>query len=136
MLLAIFVLGMFAFVGLGLLAEYLSKEQARRNLLIALSESTGVIVNGEPVRDPSALLAELRRITQAPSHHSSPTRSIHLELTGGDRVVMMILARDSEDSTEFWVYRPGRNWNNDPLGQYAGTIVSRNLDDFMKQLGL
>ena len=136
MRLAIFVLGMLALAGTFFLADYLSEDHARKELVTAISQSTGVKLDGGAVADPAAVLALLREITREPDHHSSPTMPIRVELTGGPHVVTVIIARDSQNPTEFWVYRAGCNWHNDAMGQIAGGIVSPELDSLLKGRGL
>jgi hypothetical protein len=123
-------------VGILALAEDVSENRARRELRAAVAQSSGVAIEGRAVQDPAPVLAALQRVTHVPAHHSSPTTRVHLELTGGPRPVAVTLARDSENPAEFWVYRPGRNWHNDPLGQDAGRLVSRDLDAYLRRRGL
>jgi hypothetical protein len=135
-LLVLAALGMFILVGGVFLAEHLSENRARRYLLTAVTESSGVIVNGRRLSDPSVVLNALRGIRRVPAHHSSPSAPIHLLLEGGPEPVGIIIARDSNRPHEFWVYRPGSNWHNDPLGQDAGRILSGELDGFLRSRGL
>jgi hypothetical protein len=130
----VIVLGLL--VGGGFLADYLSEMQARKHLLAAVDRSSGVILNGEPVTDTSVVLGALRTLAHAPSHHSSPTEPILLELLTSSDTVSIVIARDSERPEEFWVYRSGANWHNDPLGQDAGRVVSSDFDKFLKTLKL
>src|SRR5690348_7985796 len=113
MLLAVFALGMFALVGTVFLADYLTEDHERKELLSAVSQSSGVAIDGRRLSDPSTVLAALRDMKAFPAHHSSPGTPIHLSLTGGPHQVEISIARDSEHPNEFWVYRPGRNWHND-----------------------
>ena len=136
MFLAVSVLALFALVGSLMLASYLSELRARQHLLVAVSQSSSVAINGQELSDPSRVLSALRGITQVPGHHSSPTAPIHLELRGSPEVVAITIARDSQNPSEFWVYRPGSNWHNDPLGQQAGSIVNAELNTFLQSRGL
>ena len=131
MFLAVFNLFMFALVGTGFLADYLTEDHERKSLLSAVSQSSGVAIDGRPLSDPSTVLVALRGLKAIPGHHSSPKEPIHLTLSGGPHTVEIIIARDSERPNEFWVYHPGRNWHNDPLGSYAGGIVSNDLSTFL-----
>ena len=135
-LLVVFVLGMFALVGIVFLAGYLNENRARHQLLTVVAQSSGVILNGQTLSDPSVVLAALGRLTSVPAHHSSPTTPIQLSLTGAPSAVAITIARDSQNPNEFWVYRPGSNLHNDPLGQDAGRIVSSDLDSFLRSRGL
>ena len=135
-LLATFVLAMLTLVGTVFLADELTENHERKGLLGAVSQSSGVALDGRPLADPSTLLVALRGLKAVPAHHSSPGTPIHLALTGGQHAVEITIARDSERPNEFWVYRPGRNWHNDPMGSYAGGIVSDDLSRFLMSRGL
>ena len=137
---AIFIVGVifviFPLVGILFLADDISENRARGELRAALVASSGVVVNGHAVQDPAVVLAALRGVTHVPAHHSSPTNPVHIDLTGGPRTLAVTIARDSDHPGEFWVYRPGRNWHNNSLGQDAGRVVSGELDDYLKRRGL
>jgi hypothetical protein len=130
----IFVL--FPLVGLNFLLDDNAEKGARSELRAALATSTGVIVNGQALADPAPVLAALRGVRDADAHHSGPTAPVHLELTGGPHAVAVTIARDSENSNEFWIFRPGQNRNNNALGQDAGRVVSDTLDAYLKRRGL
>lgn len=100
------------------------------------AEAVGVNVNGKHVPDPSVLLIALREVGHIPAHHSSPTMPIRVDLLIGADTTPLVLARDSQQPDEFWVYRPGPNWHNDPLGQEAGRIRSHTLSTFFRGRGL
>ena len=136
MFLAVFVLAMLTLVGTGFLADYLTEDHERKTLLNAVSQSSGVAIDGRPLPDPSTLLVAIRGLRAVPAHHSSPGKPIHFTLIGGQHVVEITIARDSQHPNEFWVYRPGRNWHNDPMGSYAGGIVSDDLSRFLTSRGL
>ena len=129
------VLVIFTLVGVWFLAEGMSENRARAELHTALATSSGVVVNGQALPDPAPVLAALRGLTHVPAHHSSPTRPLHLKLTGGAHAVDVVIARDSKTAGEFWVYRPGRNWHNEPLGQDAGRVISGPLDTYLRHRG-
>jgi len=127
----IFPLGGYNFV-----ANDNAEKGARDELLAALTTSSGVIIDGQPVPDPAPVLAALRGVRHVPAHHSEPTSPVHLELTGGPHTVAVTIARDSENRNEFWVFRPGENRNNEAHGQDAGRVVSDTLDAYLKRRGL
>ena len=132
---ALLCLALGMLVGAGLLAEQLTEIHARRAVIAAAVSSTAVNVNGKRVPDPSVLLGALRGLGHIPGHHSSPTAPIRVDLLVGVDTTPLVLARDSQRPDEFWVYRPGPNWHNDPLGQDAGRIRSVTLDTFFRDRG-
>ena len=60
---------------------------------------------------------------------------VHVNLIAGADTTPIVLARDSDDRDEFWVYRPGFNWFNDSLGQGAGGITSPALTAYLRDQG-
>jgi hypothetical protein len=131
LLLVIFPIGGYNFV-----ANDNAEKGARDELLAALATSSGVIIDGQVVADPTPVLAALRGVRHVPAHHSGPTTPVRLELTGGPHTVAVTIARDSENRNEFWVFRPGENRNNNALGQDAGRVVSDTLDAYLNRRGL
>jgi hypothetical protein len=129
-------MALFALVGTWFLAEEVTENRARRELLHAVSQASTVVINGRPLVDPTVTLSALRGTAHIPAHHSSPTAPIHLELRAGNTSTAITIARDSERPDEFWVYLPGSNWHNDPLGRDAGRIVSKPLGSFLHDRGL
>lgn len=106
----------------GLFLERYVEGRARDAVLSALSEllpNATVTINGE-AREPAPVLQALRRIHHVDSHHSSPLRPIEIEIRDGAKTIKLIVAQDSERPDEYWVYRPGRNYHNDPLGEFLG----------------
>jgi hypothetical protein len=129
--LVIFVILLFAVVwGLFTLEDFIER-RARDAVLTALNDlSPGatVTINGQ-IRQKEPVLEALRRLKHIDSHHSSPLTPIHVDIRDGDKTINLIVAQDSERPDEYWVYRPGRNYHNDPLGEFIGstqTQVFRN----------
>ena len=129
-------MAMGALVGTWFLAENLSEDRARRELLRAVSHAATVVVNGQPLPDTSVTLGALRGIRHMPAHHSSPTSPIRLELRDGHTSTAVTIARDSDRPNEFWVYLPGSNWHNNALGRDAGRVVSEPLGTLLRDRGL
>jgi len=130
--LPVFLFGMFALLVTVFLAEKVSEEHARDALLAAVGRASRVRVNGQLVATPSPFLRALQSVHHVPGHHSGPTTPVTIELEGGGPTIAVIIARDSERPTEFWVYRPGPNWHNDPLGQEAGRITVASMDSLLR----
>jgi hypothetical protein len=105
-------------------------------LLAEISNASEVRMNGEQVNDPRALLLALRLVDHVWAHHSHPMVPIRIELIDRGETTNVVIARDSQRQTEFWVFRPGANRLNDPLGQSAGRITSAELDKFLRTRGL
>jgi hypothetical protein len=129
------VLGLFLLVGTLLGAGAVSESRARRELVRAAHDCSGVFANGRRVEDPSVLLAALARLAHSDPHHSSPIDPVRLDLEVGHQRVGVVIARDSVRANEFWVYRAGPNWHNDPFGQEAGRLTSADLGIWLRQHG-
>jgi hypothetical protein len=102
--------------------EKYTEERARDAVLSALSDmslNATATVNGE-ARQQASVLQALRRVHHVESHHSYPLKPIEIEIRDGAKTIRLIVAQDSERPDEYWVYRPGRNYHNDPLGEFLG----------------
>ena len=112
------------------LEEFVEK-RARDAVLSALSDlspNATVTMNGE-ARQTAPVLEALRRVQHIESHHSYPLKPIEIEVRDGAKTIRLVVAEDSERPDEYWVYQPGRNYHNDPLGEFLGrtqTSVFRN----------
>jgi hypothetical protein len=105
-----------------LIFEEYTERRARDTVLSALSDlspNATVTINGE-ARQQVPVLQELRRIHHVESHHSYPLKPIEIEIRDGAKTIKLIVAQDSERPDEYWVYQPGRNYHNDPLGEFLG----------------
>jgi hypothetical protein len=110
-------------VGWGsLIFEEYTERRARDTVLSALSDlspNATVTINGE-ARQQAPVLQTLRGIHHVESHHSHPLKPIEIEIRDGAKTIKLIVAQDSERADEYWVYQPGRNYHNDPLGEFLG----------------
>ena len=114
-----------------LILDDLMEKRARDAVLGALNDlspNATVTINGQ-TRQKEPVLEALRRVEHIDSHHSSPLTPIEVDIRDGRRTITLVVAQDSERPNEYWVYRPGRNYHNDPLGEFIGrtqTEVFRN----------
>jgi hypothetical protein len=102
--------------------EKYMEERARDAVVTALSDlspNATVTVNGE-ARQQASVLQALRRVHHVGSHHSYPLKPIEIEIRDGVKTIKLVVAQDSERPDEYWVYQPGRNYHNDPLGEFIG----------------
>jgi hypothetical protein len=106
----------------GLMFEYFNERRARDTVLSglnSLSPSATVTVDGQP-RQAAPVLEALRKVQHIDSHHSSPLTPIEVDIRDGNKIITLVVAQDSERPNEYWVYQPGRNYHNDPLGEFIG----------------
>ncbi len=126
---AVFIL--FVVVVGGFIADSVSEDNAREQLLAAVNRSITVRFEGRTLDRSTSILAVLRSLHHVAPHHTGPTNPLCLELVAADTTFAITIARDSDTPGEYWVYRPGHNWHNDPLGQEAGRINNPTLDTLL-----
>jgi hypothetical protein len=112
-------------------ADSVSEDRAREQLLDAVSRATAVRFEGRTLDQSSAILAVLKSLHHVAAHHTGPTNPLRLELVAGSTASAITIARDADTPGEYWVYRPGSNWHNDPLGAEAGRITNVSLDTLL-----
>lgn len=120
------------FAGWGsLIFELYTERRARDAVLSALSDlspNATVTIDGK-TRQQAPVLEALRRLHHVESHHSYPLKPIQIEIRDGTKTIKLIVAQDSERPDEYWVYQPGRNYHNDPLGEFLGCIETHVFRD-------
>jgi len=115
----------------GLIFTDFMKTRARDAVLSSLNDlspNATVTINGQ-ARQKEPVLEALRSVRHIAAHHSSPLTPIQVEVRDGEKTINLVVAQDSERPDEYWVYRPGRNYLNDALGEFIGstqTQVFRN----------
>lgn len=106
----------------GLFLERYMESRARNAVLGALNDlspNATVTINGHP-RQKEPVLEALRKVQHIESHHSYPLKPIQVDIRDGAKTITLVVAQDSERPDEYWIYRPGRNYHNDPLGEFIG----------------
>jgi hypothetical protein len=96
------------------------------NALNDLSPNASVTIDGEPTQQAPVLEA-LKRLQHEEAHHSYPLKPIQVEIRDGSKTIKLVVAQDSERPHEYWVFRPGPNYHNDPLGEFLGGIETRTF---------
>jgi hypothetical protein len=120
-----FVIAVILLIGAAwviLILEDFVEKRARDDVVSALnnlSPNATVTINGQ-TRQKEPVLEALRRTQHIASHHSYPLTPIHVDVRDADKTINLVVAQDSERPDEYWVYRPGRNYHNDPLGEFIG----------------
>jgi hypothetical protein len=122
--------------GILILEDFVEK-RAREAVLSALNDlspTATVTINGQ-TRQKEPVLEALRRVEHIDSHHSSPLTPIEVDIRDGSKTITLVVAQDSERPNEYWVYRPGRNYHNDPLGEFIGRAQTEVFRDNSKPRG-
>ena len=126
----VIVVILIIFAGWGsLMFEEVMERRARDAVLSELSDlspNTSVTINGE-TRQTAPVLGALRTVQHIESHHSYPLKPIEVEIRDGTKIIRFVVAQDSERPDEYWVYRPGRNYHNDPLGEFLGRTQTQGF---------
>jgi hypothetical protein len=125
---AVIVIILIILAGWGLLGyEQLTEQRAREAVLGALNDLSSdavVTIEGE-ARPIGPVLLALKELKHVESHHSYPIGPLRIEIRDGNKTIELVVAQDSERSDEYWVYRPGANYHNDPLGESLGRIETQ-----------
>jgi hypothetical protein len=79
--------------------------QAAEFLEFTSSKCT-VLIDGHIAQNRDEILATLRSMAHLPAHHSSPARRIRVDISDPPRKLALLLARDSSDPREYWVFAP------------------------------
>ena len=82
---------------------------ARDEVLSALNsfgDSPNVTLNGRAVSNSREVLLALKALDQLPAHHSNPTKRLNVEITDHGQSIRIVLARDSGNPREYWVFYP------------------------------
>jgi len=116
-----------------------AEQRARQRVLHdldSLSAAYRVVLNNEEVSDGTEIVAAVMRVRHINAHHSGPMVPITVQIGDGPRVVRLIIARDSKNPDEYWMFRPGDNILGDPLGQELGRVVDPSLTAYFSRHGL
>jgi len=95
---------------------------------IGLKLSSGiesVTIDGRPANKPAAIATALNQIRDVIGHHSQPTDSYHVELVTSRGILDLVIRRDSEVRSEYWVYDPAFYWTT---SDSVGRIFTDALD--------
>jgi hypothetical protein len=98
---------LFSIAGVGSLTYFMCA-QARARIsqrLETLSFSYTVMINGKPAADPNSIIAALQ-FADIEAHHSHPTTQLEVQIEDQKGRLTLILARDSQRASEYWVYSP------------------------------
>ena len=125
------VLGMLAVFGV-IAFDQMNESRAREEVLSALNDlspNASVTLNGK-TQQSTQVLEVLRTLHQVDPHHSFPILPIRVEIREGSKTIDLVVARDSERSEEYWVFKPGWNYHNNPLGEELGAIQTDFFKDY------
>ena len=129
---AVIVIILIILVGWGLLGyEQLTEKRAREAVLSALNDlspNAGVTIDGE-ARRQALVLEALKGLKHVEAHHSYPLKPLEVEIHDGNKSIKLVVAQDSDRPSEYWVFRPGPNFHNDPLGEFLGRIETRTFGE-------
>ena len=71
-----------------------------------LSNDYQISLDGKRYPNPPEGLSALKTLRWVPEHHSYPTKVIRVEVFDRSRQVVLLIARDSRDPREYWVFSP------------------------------
>jgi hypothetical protein len=120
-----FAIPMFVALGAGETGREIAHAQILDKLDL-LKADCHFSINGKAATKPEQILAALKTLDWLPAHHSSPTKTINVEISDHSRIVLR-LARDSGNPREYWVYYPKyyiTQWNE------IGRIITPLFDEY------
>lgn len=126
------VLLLVSISGVGSLTYFMSAHARARvtQRLEQLSLPYTVTINGKPTTEPSSILAALK-FDDIDAHHSHPTKRIEIEIEDRKGSFMLVLARDSERASEYWVYSPQDDFTKGfTEGHEIGRIATDALNSY------
>ena len=94
---------------LGLVSSWTSDSIAQSQtleFLRSVSPNARVSVNGQKVKNSGETLNALREVKNLLAHHSHPTRTIYVDISDEPRHLRLLVARDSDEPHEYWVFAP------------------------------
>lgn len=71
-----------------------------------LGDDCQISLDGKRCPNPPEALSALKTLRSVPEHHSYPTKVIRVEVFDRSRQVVLLIARDSQDPREYWVFSP------------------------------
>jgi hypothetical protein len=115
----------------GLTSDSIAQGQTL-DFLRSVSARASVCINGDEVQNSDEILNALRGIRKLLPHHSDPTRTMRVEISDGTRSLLLLVARDSADPHEYWVFAPSPSklalrWN---LEKDIGHVITPVLDQY------
>lgn len=87
----------------------LSQTIAQAQILVdldRLADDCQISVNGKPSSNPREALSALKTLRWLPKHHSDPTERLRVDVSDHSTQVVLLVARDSRDPREYWVFYP------------------------------
>jgi hypothetical protein len=97
---------------------------AIREMLDAPDIEFMVLANGRSVPSTGGVLGAIRGVHLQMAHHSHPDQEIPVMIRRDKTVLELTLARDSDDTQEYWVFwtREGRNPNRLEIGRIETSV--------------
>jgi hypothetical protein len=74
--------------------------------LESLGDNSRVSIDDAPAQNTNEVLSALKTLDRLPVHHSNPTKKIKIEVSSQGDSLVLLLARDSGDPREYWVFYP------------------------------
>jgi hypothetical protein len=96
---------LLVFMGATSTSQSLAQARVLDTLDLCSPENSTVLVNGHEVSNSAEVLSTLRELRDLPAHHSSPSRRFSVDIRG-PKPLSLVLARDSGDPREYWVFYP------------------------------
>jgi hypothetical protein len=100
-----FATPLLVFMGAASTGQSLAHARVLETLGLCSPANSTILVNGHEVSNSAEVLSTLKELRNLPAHHSSPTRRFSVDIRG-PKPLFLVLARDSGDPREYWVFYP------------------------------
>lgn len=77
-----------------------------KNFLTSVSTNKSVYIDEKLHKDPNGVIEQLKNIKWMPGHRSHPTNRIYVKIADNDKSVTILVRRDSDEPTEYWIFYP------------------------------
>jgi hypothetical protein len=106
--------------------EFVAREEVKA-FLRGVSPDVRVYAEGQPSKNSNEIINALNKITSFPYHGSHPTIRIPIEIVSGDKILKLVLRRDSKYPQEYYVYYPKYSRTS---SSNIGGITTNLFDDY------
>ena len=121
-----FAVPILAFMLAAALSKSFAQDEVRTKLNV-VNANCRVSISGQSVENAEPILRALRSLRWAQAHHSHPTHRIGINISDSEHELSLILARDSDDPHEYWVFFPEHSIT---AANEVGSIFTNVFDSY------
>jgi hypothetical protein len=118
---------------IGLCASWAGTSIARDEVtdkLQSIRDNCEISISGRAIQNSAEILSALRTMHWSSGHRSHPTKVVNIEISKCCQPFTLCLARDSDDSKEYWVFYPKYSMTSPAGGKEVGRVETPLLDAY------